>query len=110
MAAVVGAVVPENFLRIAAPGETAALLPVPGGCLADGGPLVVVLQIKVANFAAIGLRHVAVLEVDFHGQRMATGFIELLAVEEPEAGVVGLVLRAGIRDARERRVVEIFAV
>src|SRR5262245_8651676 len=110
MAAVVSPVVPEDFLRIAAPGEAAALLPVPGRGVADVGPLVAVLQIEVADFAAVRGRYVAVLKVDFHGQRVAAGFIKLHAVEEPEAGVGGLVLRAGIRDAAEGCVAEILAV
>ena len=109
VAAVVGAVVPEDLVRAAAPSQAAALLPVPGRGLADLRPLVVVLQVDVANLSAVGGRHVAILKIDLHGQRVPARLIELQAVEEPEARVGGPVLRPGIRHADDGRVAQVLA-
>jgi len=47
--------------------------------------------------------------MNFHGQGVAARFIELQAVEEPEAGVGGLILRAGVGDAKDGRIMEAVA-
>src|SRR5262249_26072130 len=106
---VVGAVVPEDLVRTAAPRQATALLPVPGCRLADLRPLVVVLKVDVANLPAVGGRHVALLKVDLHGQRVPARLVELQAVVEPEARVGRPVLRPGVGHPDDGRVPQLLA-
>src|SRR5262249_57522023 len=100
--AVVGAAVPEDFVRTAAPSQATALLPVPGRRLADLRPLIAVLKVDVADLPAVGGRHVALVKVDLHGQREPARLVELQAVVEPEARVGRPVLRPAVRHPDDR--------
>src|SRR5438552_917472 len=61
--AFVGAVVPYNLIGCWPPLKPGALLPVPGCCFSDLGPLVMVFEIDNTNFGTVGWLNRTVVKI-----------------------------------------------
>src|ERR1043166_3499366 len=93
---IVGAVVPNNLIRVRTPLEPVALLPIPGGGFADFGPFVPILEIDVTPITAIVRPHITARTIDSESQEVTSGGIELKNLIKEKAVVKAVLGRSWV--------------
>src|SRR6266478_3487785 len=100
-AAIVRAVIPDDFIRSWPPLKSGALLPVPSRRFSDFGPFVTVFEIDKADISAVARLNNLVLEIDLHTQEVASRSIELKALVKEKPCISSVSAGSRVRNAND---------